>query len=243
MLFRSQVLTVAVDNTGFGGSNRYTRFIIYDSERNQISDTYPQQSSNRAGESPPYTIPRDGTYYVRIANGWGNYFNEYRFRVSLFPAGTQVETENNHTLAQADGVSFKLAGNELSATTGGYLAVYDTVGDTYNLGNLAEGTLIELDLRLPSTSGLSASLILYKADGTEVTPDLVNGSNLDYTLPAGSESTYYARVSESSGRGVLAEYFLDVTLTDVTPPAITADTLPTEGSTVTFVGRDRKSVV
>ncbi|YCM44551.1 FG-GAP-like repeat-containing protein [Verrucomicrobiaceae bacterium 227] len=233
-----QVLTVAVDNTGFGAGNRYTRFIIYDSEGSQVSDTYPQQSTNRAGESQPYVIPRDGTYYVRITSGWGDYYDEYRFRVSLFPEGTQVESENNHSIAQADGVGFELNGNELSATTGGYLAVYDTVGDTFNLGNLAEGTLIELDLRLPSTSPLVGTLTLYKSDGTAVTPDFADATNLDYTLPAGAESTYYAKISESSGRGVMAEYFLDIALTDVVPPSITADTLPAEGSVVNYVASD-----
>ncbi|GAA5115391.1 hypothetical protein GCM10023212_00010 [Luteolibacter yonseiensis] len=162
---------------------------------------------------------------MRVSPYYG-YRGEYRFRASLAPAGTQVESEGNDQLSQADGVSFTLSGNSLGATVGGYLAGYDTSGDWYGLGNLASGTQVGVTVRLPSTSGLVPTLALFKADGTQMAPDEVTATRLVYTLKAGDESTYYVRVGGSSGLGLMAEYFADIAISDTVPPTITACTLP-----------------
>ncbi|WP_345714471.1 Ig-like domain-containing protein, partial [Luteolibacter yonseiensis] len=171
---------------------------------------------------------------VRVSPYYG-YRGEYRFRASLAPVGTQVESEGNDQLSQADGVSFTLSGNSLGATVGGYLAGYDTSGDWYGLGNLASGTQVGVTVRLPSTSGLVPTLALFKADGTQVTPDEVTATRLVYTLKAGDESTYYVRVGGSSGLGLMAEYFADIAISDTVPPTITSNSLPAEGTTVSYL--------
>ncbi|MBN8456246.1 MAG: VCBS repeat-containing protein [Verrucomicrobia bacterium] len=221
---RGEILTIAVDNSAFPG-NPGLNWYVYDEVGNQLAYFYNGQSGWR-GQTPPYTIPRSGTYYLR-ASEWYGYSGEYRFRATLAPPGTQVESEDNNAISQSDPVSFTLSGSSLSATTAGYVAGYDTSGDYFNLGNLAAGTQVAATLRIPSTSTLAPVLTLFKADGTAVTPTTLTPTQLVYTLQPGDESTYHIRVTDSAGRGLMAEYFLDLIIADTVPPAVTACTLPT----------------
>ena len=229
---RGEMLTVAVDNSPFSTSG-HLLWRVYNEAGNELTGFYNSYSGAQ-GQNSPLTIPRDGTYYVRV-DPWYQYYGEYRFRVSLMPPGTQLESEDNNSTGQSDPVSFTLAGNQLSATMGGYLAGYDTSGDHFNLGNLAAGTQVSATLRLPSTSTLTPVLTLYKNDGTQITPDTLTATQLVYTLKPGDESTYHLRVT-GGGRGLMAEYLLDLSLSDIIAPLILADTLPAEASAPTFFG-------
>jgi hypothetical protein len=60
----------------------------------------------------------------------------------------------------------------------------------------------------------------------QVTPDSLSPTLLVYTLQPGDESTYHFRITGTAGRGLMAEYLADLTLTDTVPPAITSNTLP-----------------
>ena len=225
---RGQVLSVAVDYSMFAGSSSL-RWRIYDETGSELSTFVAQQ-----GENSPLVIPRDGIYVVRV-EVWNAYYGEYRFRVSLLPAGTQLENESNNTVAQANVVSFQLVGNELVRTLGGYLAGYDTSGDFFALGNLSAGTQVTADLRLPSTSTITAPQFALFRGTTQVTPDLADAGQLVHTVASGEDGAYSLRLT-GAGRGMMAEYFIDVAVADLVPPSIVADTLPAEGSTVTMVG-------
>ena len=229
---RGQVLTVAVDMAGFAGNPGHN-WAIYDEAGNALTSFYNQ--NNWRGQSPPLVIPRDGTYHLRVAE-WYGYRGEYRFRTSLAPAGTQIETEDNNAISQSNSVAFTLAGNSLSATTGGYVAAYDAPGDYFNLGNLAAGTQVTANLRLPSTSTLAPALTLFKANGTAVTPDTISPTQLVFTLTASDAAAYHLRVTDTAGRGLMAEYFVDLKVEDVVAPTIVSDTLPAEGSSANFFG-------
>ncbi len=229
---RGEMLTVAADLSGISGSSGLAWY-VYDEVGNQL--TYFYNGNNWSGETPPLAIPRDGTYYLRVSP-WYDYRGEYRFRVSLAPPGTQLERETNNWLGESNALAFTLSGHSLSATVAGYLASYDNSGDFFNLGNLAAGTQVSATLRLPTTSTLAPALTLFKADGSQITPTILTPTQLVYTLQPGDESTYHVRVSATDGKGVMAEYFLDLALSDVVPPSIVSDSLPAEGSTVTFVG-------
>lgn len=230
---RGQVLTIAVDHSTYS-NNPGLNWYVYNEAGNQLTYFYNHVSGWR-GQTPPVVIPRDGTYYLRVTN-WYDYLGEYRFRVSLAPPGTQVETEDNNAISQSDPLNFSLSGNALTATAGGYIAGYDTSGDYLNLGNLAPGAQITANLRLPSTSTLNPVLTLYKADGTLVTPDSVTAIQLVHTIPADAGSTYHLRVTDSAGRGLMAEYLIDLTLSDTVPPTVATNSLPAEGTTVDFFG-------
>ena len=223
---RGQVLTVAVDMAGFAGNPGHN-WAIYDEAGNALTSFYNQ--NNWRGQSPPLVIPRDGTYHLRVAE-WYGYRGEYRFRTSLAPAGTQIETEDNNAISQSNSVAFTLAGNSLSATTGGYVAAYDAPGDYFNLGNLAAGTQVTANLRLPSTSTLAPALTLFKANGTAVTPDTISPTQLVFTLTASDAAAYHLRVTDTAGRGLMAEYFVDFSVVDLIAPAIMASTLPDPAS-------------
>ena len=53
-------------------------------------------------------------------------------------------------------------------------------------------------------------LTLFKSDGTQSRPTRSRRPSLSYTLQPGDESTYHFRVTGSAGRGLMAEYFLDL---------------------------------
>ncbi|MCF7733582.1 MAG: FG-GAP-like repeat-containing protein, partial [Akkermansiaceae bacterium] len=230
---RGEVLTIAVDHAELPG-NPGLNWYVYDEVGTNLTSFYNGVSGYR-GQTPPLVIPRDGTYYLRVSS-WHDYRGEYRFRATLAPPGTQVETEDNNAISQSDPVAFTLSGNTLSATTAGYIAGYDTNGDYFNLGNLAAGTQVNATLRLPSSSTLEPTLALFKQNGTEITPTTLTPTALVYTLQTGDDSTYHLRVKGAAGLGVMAEYFVDLTLTDVEPPTIVSNSMPAEGSTVTFFG-------
>lgn len=228
---RGQLLTVAVDTSGFPGAS-YLYWRVYDEAGNQLTE-FGNFSANTQGQNLPVTIPRNGTYYLRAEN-YNGYLGEYRFRISLAPPGTQLESEDNNATGQSDSVTFALSGNQLSATVGGYLAGYDSLGDYFALGNFAAGTQVSVNLRLPSTSTLVPALALFKADGSQVIPNTLSPTQLVYTLQFGDDSTYHLRIRDVSGRGLLAEYFADLAISDVVAPSILADTLPV-GSTSSMI--------
>jgi hypothetical protein len=169
-----------------------------------------------------------GTHYVRVH--WNfNYEGEYRLRVTLAEPPLQMETEANNSTTAANAPVLTVSGPSQQATVAGYIASNDP-GDFYLLGNLTAGTTIELGLTLPSTSGLNGELAILK--GTNV---VATGSD-PFTIPAGEEGTYYARITAAgSTAGLLSQYLLSIDVADLQPPLVTGDSLPPEGSTVSSV--------
>ncbi len=219
-----QLVNLAVDTTGQDSANLY--YIVEDSEGNDLFAI-----AGPVTVSGPRTIPRDGTYFVRVSPNAGHYNREYRFRVSLAPAGSgQQESENNDSINNSDGLAFTQSGTQLSARIYGVLMSNDGSGDYYNLGNLAEDTEVRIRLDLPSTSTLdSPALTLFKSDGSAITPDSLSPTELLFQLGEGDASTYFLRVSGGT-RSSLAEYFVNVSLTDLVPPSVVADSLPDDST-------------
>ncbi|WP_353568983.1 Ig-like domain-containing protein, partial [Haloferula sargassicola] len=184
------------------------------------------------------TIPRDGTYYVRVQPWNGDYNTEYRFRVTLAPPGSgQMETEANDQFSQADGLSFTLAGNQLSNRIYGLLDTDDGPGDYFGLGNIAAGTEVAAALDLPTSTTLTSyTLQLYRSSNAGTPVATSTDGPLTHLLQPGDEDTYYLRLT-GTGLGMLAEYFINTSLTDTTPPTITSVSLPAEGVTLDFFGR------
>lgn len=218
-----QIVSLSSDTLGLAGTTRL-RYLLYDGRGNLLLDVQGGQVNN--GQA---VIPRDGTYYVRVQPWNGDYNTEYRFRVTLGPPGSgQMESETNDQLSQANGLNFALSGNQLSGRIYGLLDSEDNSGDWFSLGNLSADTEVRVRLDLPSTSTLTSYTLRLRSSNNTIVATSVN-SELVHTIPSGGGDAYYFQLT-GIGMGLLAEYFANVSLTDLIPPSILADSLPSHTS-------------
>ena len=159
----------------------------------------------------------------------------YRFRVTEAVPPVQIATTFNGSVGNANTPTLvNSSPGNLTALVAGYIGQYDSHGDYYNLGSVPAGTTLNLTLSQPSTSTLSGVLNVYNSSGVNLTNNVSATSSLSYTVPSGQSGTYYAAVSSAAPQstGILAQYLLSIDVANTTPPQITADTLPTQGTTV-----------
>ena len=188
-----------------------------------------------------YTIPSSGTYYIRsgkesasaVAGG-------YTVRVDL-ARGIDLESDANNangTIAGANplqysrgsiGQSAAEVAGDLMASEGG-----DPDYDFFRLGSLAAGNIIDLRAQLPSSSTLDARVTVVDSSGTLLAD--TDGSPTDgrFIATVVNAGDYYAKVEANSGAGTTGQYLLDVNLSDLVAPTITAVSgLPANNSTTT----------
>ncbi|MDX1952258.1 MAG: FG-GAP-like repeat-containing protein [Verrucomicrobiota bacterium] len=144
------------------------------------------------GQSGPFVVPFDGTYYVRVSQ-WYDYLGEYRFRVTLAGGGKQIETEANNSHGTANSLNYSLEAGHQKATVVGYIG-YGDPGDHFQLGNLSVGTAIRLGQTNPVSSGLSAVIQVLNSTGEVLAESSPSGPQLEYIVPEGGEGAYFARV-------------------------------------------------
>ena len=226
-------LIVAGENPGYP-NNSYLRYTIYRSD-GQVLTAFDTSGygNNSQGEVIYNNLPLTGTYVVYVTHNTG-YQGEYRLRVTTTPGSVQQDYENNDSISGASSPALTISGVHQTATIAGYLAASDGA-DYYRLGNQSAGTTINLNLGQPGTSTLSAVLAIINSGGTVVATGSAGAALLSYTIPTGGDGTFYARITAASGRGLLAQYLLNIDVADTTPPKITSDTLPAEGTTITSV--------
>ena len=228
-------LTVAAESPGsVGYSGLY--YYVFDAAGNQVAEFNGYYYSGGYGQSSPVVLATGGTYRVRVTT-YEDYEGEYRLRVTLAAPGTQMETETNDAITSANTLTFAQAsGSQLVASVAGAITTSDG-GDYYFLGNLPAGVAINLSTLLPGTSNLSPKVkVVLGPSGTVLADGDGNpndGTAQDMTTVAGA---YYAVVlPRTSSVGLLATYILNVKMTDATPPSITGDTLPAQGTISTAV--------
>jgi hypothetical protein len=176
-------------------------------------------------------LPVSGRYSVRVSRNY-DYFGEYRLRVSLLKPPVLVESEDNGGVNNANSLALTAAPGRRSAQVFGSIHAEDNQ-DFYRLGNLSAGTFINLVLSKPGMSQLQPVLAIFRG-GTQVALGGAGETNLFYLVPEGGEGAYYARVSAAGNtQGLLAHYFLELVLNDITPPRALSSTLPTNGSVST----------
>ena len=107
----------------------------------------------------------------------------------------QVESEDNNNISQANVPTLALSAGHQTATMLGTISVGDGNGDFYGFGNLGYGTTISLGLVQPPSSGFPDVLGIYNSSGVLVTNSPLGGASLAYTIPAGQDGVYYARVT------------------------------------------------
>ena len=188
------LVTVAMETPGSPGSSGLRiRIERYDGYGYQSFYT----DGNGRGASGPFTLPYTGSYYVRVTYNY-DYQGEYRLRVTTVSPPLQMESEDNNNLSQADPVSFVFTNGHQVASIAAYLAVNDSSGDYYNLGNLSAGTLITLSTAEPSDSGLAPLLWIYDAAGNPVTNSAASPTNFAYAVQPGQDGAFYVRVTAAA---------------------------------------------
>ncbi len=174
-----------------------------------------------------FHLDAPGRYYVRAEYYDGNWQGEYRIRLSIVPPDDQLEAEGNDSIGAANPLAFPLSGSTQVARVWGGIATGDGNGDYFRRPRLGPGTLISLRLSIPASSGLLPRLRVYDGGSIEVIAGALGLTELDYLIGDTSTPPYYVRVEgDAATRGLHAEYRLQVTLSDTTPPLITACSLP-----------------
>lgn len=202
-------------------------YVLYRPDQNDITQfgTY-----NGTGQTQ-FIAPTTGNYYVRVSQNHV-YFGEYRFSVSVFPWSGNLESEDNDSVGQADGLTWSNNGATRTASVAGVINYGDST-DWFALGYLDVGTGIDLAATKPPSSTLVWILDILDAGSNVVISAPVGTPALNYIVPTGKAGNYYARVRVSEGASILGHYRLALTLGDTSSPTIVSDTLPAEGSTLT----------
>ncbi|MCF7708994.1 MAG: Ig-like domain-containing protein [Verrucomicrobia bacterium] len=191
--------------------------------------TFYSNYRNGIGESAPVELPMDGTYRVVVRYNY-DYFDEYRIRVTTATPPMQMESEGNDNTGNADTVSRQETAGRQKGTVLGYISNSDGNGDYFAFGNITAGTTLSLNLDKPGSSELTAILSIYDADGV-VSSAAAGMTNLEHTIPSGSDGAYYARVQAAEDTaGLMSQYILELEVADTVPPEITSITLPADGS-------------
>ncbi len=160
--------------------------------------TWFDATYNGWGQSAVVTLPKTGTYFVRVASAYYDYQGEYRIRVTLAAPPIRLESEGNDTIASANLPAWVRSGNQLQATNAGYLSVGDG-GDYYQLGHLSGGNAVTFTVRAPSSSGLAGILSVYNAAGALMTNSPAGATNFTFMVPTGQDGLYYASLTAGAG--------------------------------------------
>lgn len=223
-------LVLAADHPG-NFSDSALRFSVF--RPNSSSEVYNLYTSQ--GETQAIELDTPGTWFVRV-NYYYDWRGEYRFRLSVFDPPVTLEREGNNSIGNANVAVLTPVEGGVGGAVAGYLSASDTAGDYWNLGVAGAGSNIQVDLRLPDGSPLSATMTLFRADGSVAAAGEPGAARLSHTVPGGGDGTYFLRIADAgTTRGLEAEYLLDITVTDGVPPVVTDVSLPAEGSGVYFV--------
>lgn len=210
-------VVLAIQTPGNPTASRLDYYLL-DSAGTRVGSVYDSNYYGGHGQSPPLTIPSEGTYTVVIDYDQ-QYWGEYRLRVTKVPEGQQLESESNNTIAEANLLDFAVNGERLENAISGYVGVPDLTGDFFSLGNLTAGTVIRLNQDQPSNSELDPLVEILFEDGNPVSLDSnqvlqLDGDATDYAManPVAAFPTtaltyeLWMRTTDTSKAGSLVSY-------------------------------------
>ncbi|MDP0500164.1 MAG: FG-GAP-like repeat-containing protein [Verrucomicrobiota bacterium JB022] len=225
-------LSLVVDSMREGTQTMGLAYLIYPlTGSTSLNATYGSYTTGRA-VSNPLTLAAPGTYYVVVQRNW-DYWDEYRFRLSLASSDFQLESEPNDNINQADPLSLQIEGGALQGKMLAQANEDDTSGDYFSIGNYGEGATITLTFQNTEDSNLTPQLWILTSDNVVRSGGAQGQTTISYTVTEATEGAYFVRMRGVDGtRDFWGEYVLSVEVSDATPIQITSDTLPGEGSTV-----------
>ncbi|KAF0094832.1 MAG: fibronectin type III domain-containing protein [Puniceicoccaceae bacterium 5H] len=183
------------------------------------------------GELSYNSLPYTGRYYVRVRANNGH-TDEYRIRLSLLPHDLPIESESNSGYSSSDPLTFTEQPGVREAQIFANYGDSDN-SDYFEIGNLAAGATVTLELQQPDDSPLTPTLKLYGENERATKTSGAEGeTTLSYTLVEGEEDLYHAVVEgDSSSKDLFSRYKLTVTVSDTVSPEITSISLADEGET------------
>ncbi|HOC01080.1 MAG TPA: FG-GAP-like repeat-containing protein, partial [Verrucomicrobiota bacterium] len=159
------------------------------------------------GQSSMITIPRDGTYLVRVSYNY-DYRGEYQIRVVLTPPEVAQESEDNGSVGSASALPLTGGGDTRSGTAVGFIR---TAGDLdyFDLGTLESGQTVFLNARLFDNSTLTPVVSLYDAANGYVV-EAPGGRPFDSVAEVRINTTgrYYAVVRGGANQGGLLQWYV-----------------------------------
>ncbi|MGA4644473.1 FG-GAP-like repeat-containing protein, partial [Limisphaera sp. 4302-co] len=174
-------------------------------------------------------LPAPGGYRVRVYTD--NQVSDYAVRADL-SRGPTLESEPNDDTNNAVRLSAVFLAGSFQLRGIGALPAEDAAGDWFHLGTLQAGNTVSAELQLGPWSTLQtgdASMVLYRLGEINPVATLTTSTNFTVSEPG----DYLARVFAPTNRGLLARYYLAVTITDAAAPTVTAAALPEEGGSTT----------
>src|SRR5688572_2878002 len=178
-----------------------------------------------------FTITSSGTYYALVGSSGGT--GGYQARVDLV-RGLQIEADAdfaNDTIAGANVLRKTTAAAQARARVAGTIMAGGDV-DTFYLGRLNAGNMVDASTRFPAASSLNAQITLLTATNTALVDADGNTTNGHAQATVASDGDYYVRVTANLGSGPAAQYLLEVTINDTVAPQITQITrLPAANGT------------
>ncbi|MBM3883852.1 MAG: hypothetical protein FJ387_29805, partial [Verrucomicrobia bacterium] len=198
---------------------------------NPASQTIASVDGDTAGvaEFHSAVLTAPGTYRVRVYTD--HQVSDYRLRVDLARAAS-LEAEPNDTTNTASVLAPRYLAGSYQWRVGGTLVTADSAGDYFALGTLDSGNAVATDLFTGPHSALQAGdavVALFRLGQGGA----VFSANTNFSSVITVRDDYFIQVSSAARRGLLARYFLTVTVTDSVPPVVQAVTLPAEGATGT----------
>jgi subtilase family serine protease len=159
------------------------------------------------GQSGMITIPRDGTYLVRVSYNH-DYQGEYQIRVVLTPPEVAQEDEENGSVGSASALALTGGGGTRSGAAVGYIR---TAGDLdyFDLGTLESGQTVFLNARLFAGSTLAPVVSLHDAANGYVV-EAPGGRPFDSVAEVRINTTgrYYAVVRGGANQGGLLQWYV-----------------------------------
>jgi hypothetical protein len=202
-------LVLATENPGRpGASQLYFRIVAANGDT--VLGFYPDYYGT--GQSPVFTVPADGTYFVLVSPNYG-YYSEYQFRLVLTPSGASPETESNNAIASATPLRLSPSGEGHAGVGVGHVHSAGDL-DYFDLGTVEAGRTVFLNVRLQSGATFQPVVGVY---------DALNGYRLEASGGRGfdgvaevdvvSTGRYYAVVRGSGSQGgLLQAYVLEALL-------------------------------
>jgi len=148
-------------------------------------------------------IPTSGTYYVVVSKGayWDGTTGSYEVRVDV-ARGIQLESDTgyaNDSIAGANVLTLTPSGTHRTATVAGTLMSPEggnTDEDHFGWGTINAGNVVELDVRLPSSSTLSpsAKVTLVDSSGAVVSDEDGDPRDGHFLGTIAADGAYYAKV-------------------------------------------------
>ena len=192
------LVSVAVDSAGSHSFD--SEIILRDSVGNYITgdrDSGPDQGSYISH----FEVPSNGTYFVELfADSSGNQGN-YQLRVER-ARGIDLESDSyyyNNSTAGADPVTLTSMGMSQVGAVGGTLMAHENQVfdvDYFSIGTFNAGNTVALDLRLPSTSSITAGhLRLLDADGNPIADEDGDPNDGQFLATLTDDGAYFAEVS------------------------------------------------